>query len=51
MLTALAVLVFNISAHCTGHLGQLVHVQCNDPAGKLKKKLKKMISSLADQGA
>ena len=40
MLTALVVLFFNISAHCTGHLGLLVHVQCNDPAGKLKKKLK-----------
>ena len=38
MLTALVVLVFNISVHCAGHLGQLV--QCNDPAGKLKKKLK-----------
>ena len=38
MLTALVVLVFNISAHCAGHLGQLV--QCNDPAWKLKKKLK-----------
>ena len=40
MLIALVVLVFNISVHCTGHLGQLVHVQWNDPAGKLKKKLK-----------
>ena len=41
MLTALVVLVFNISAHCAGHLGQLQR-----PSGEIEEKTEKWSAAL-----
>ena len=41
MLTAIVVLVFNISAHCAGHLGQLQR-----PSGEIEEKTENLSAAL-----